>query len=355
EPTDLEDKFIVLEFWTTWCGPCIAAVPHLNKLQEEFAGPDVAFVALSDEKPERIQATLKRVPFQAAVGTDQTQASQIAFGDGKRGLDGLPKTVLIDADNVVRWIGTPKELNGETMRAFLAGEDVPALDRNWEDVLEADDEEGELDGGYNFDYFLDIFKTSTQMYYVELEPLTGKVREEGSIEMGKLGGHFAPITLPELYAEFFPTVPVEVPPAIANQAFSLLFLNKDDDPDFLDRFEADLLRQLSLTKTTEVRQDTVYTVRLVDAAQLDEVKDEQFSSISDDDDQVVITNYALPAVFEELNKFRDEEWRFAGKDDGKRYAFIIQLDDPAAIEKSLAAYGLEVEASLVEREVTVLR
>lgn len=51
-----EDKFIVIEFWATWCGPCLDAVPHLNELQEKFKlNNDLVFISMTDEKPEKIQ------------------------------------------------------------------------------------------------------------------------------------------------------------------------------------------------------------------------------------------------------------------------------------------------------------
>ena len=43
----LKGKVVVLEFWTTWCGPCVAAIPHLNELSEKYADKPVQFIAIS--------------------------------------------------------------------------------------------------------------------------------------------------------------------------------------------------------------------------------------------------------------------------------------------------------------------
>jgi thiol-disulfide isomerase/thioredoxin len=40
----LKGKVVVLEFWATWCGPCIKAMPHLNDLVEQFKNKPVVFI-----------------------------------------------------------------------------------------------------------------------------------------------------------------------------------------------------------------------------------------------------------------------------------------------------------------------
>ncbi|MBT8486590.1 MAG: redoxin domain-containing protein, partial [Phycisphaerae bacterium] len=44
-----KDKVYVLEFWATWCGPCIYNMPHLSKLQEKYKDYDVTIIGVSDE------------------------------------------------------------------------------------------------------------------------------------------------------------------------------------------------------------------------------------------------------------------------------------------------------------------
>lgn len=44
-----KDKLLLLDFWATWCGPCIASFPHLEKLQEKY-NDDLQIIAISDEK-----------------------------------------------------------------------------------------------------------------------------------------------------------------------------------------------------------------------------------------------------------------------------------------------------------------
>src|SRR5215831_9135496 len=51
----LEGKVVVLEFWATWCGPCVAAIPHLNELSDKFKNQPVQFVAITAED----EATIK--------------------------------------------------------------------------------------------------------------------------------------------------------------------------------------------------------------------------------------------------------------------------------------------------------
>ena len=45
--SDLKGKYVYIDVWATWCGPCNAEIPHLKKLEEEFEGRNIYFVSIS--------------------------------------------------------------------------------------------------------------------------------------------------------------------------------------------------------------------------------------------------------------------------------------------------------------------
>ena len=53
-------KVYVVEFWATWCGPCVQSMPHLAALQTEYADKGVQIVSISDEDLDTVQEFLDR-------------------------------------------------------------------------------------------------------------------------------------------------------------------------------------------------------------------------------------------------------------------------------------------------------
>src|SRR5580704_14152480 len=47
-------KVTVLEFWATWCDPCITAIPHWNSVVKQFQNRPVQFLSVTDEAPDLI-------------------------------------------------------------------------------------------------------------------------------------------------------------------------------------------------------------------------------------------------------------------------------------------------------------
>jgi len=128
---NLDKKYVLLEFWATWCATCLEEVPNLNQLQEIFKDKtDLVFVSITDESPEKTKNTLQRVKFNSIVVSDQTKQAFNDFVVDKKGASTLPKTFLIDDKGILRWIGEPYLLNDVVITKFLSGEDILATDNS---------------------------------------------------------------------------------------------------------------------------------------------------------------------------------------------------------------------------------
>ena len=110
---DFGDKLVLLEFWGTWCGPCVAAIPHLNELAEQV-GDRVAFLAVTFEDKAKIDAFRKKQPMRAVIGHDTDRSMPKAFG-----VRGWPTTFLIRGGKVL-FRGSPSQVSVEMLEALSA-------------------------------------------------------------------------------------------------------------------------------------------------------------------------------------------------------------------------------------------
>src|ERR1039457_5194390 len=75
----LKGKVVVLEFWATWCGPCVKAIPHLNDLAEQFKDKPVVFISVTSENEDVVRIFLKNHPMKTWVGLDDYEVLNKAF------------------------------------------------------------------------------------------------------------------------------------------------------------------------------------------------------------------------------------------------------------------------------------
>jgi cytochrome c biogenesis protein CcmG, thiol:disulfide interchange protein DsbE len=96
---DYRGKVVLLNFWATWCAPCLAEMPHYVAWQQEYGGRVLQVIGISmddEEQPVRIAYRKYRLNYPVVMG-DET------IGEMYGGILGLPVTFLIDTKGKIRF------------------------------------------------------------------------------------------------------------------------------------------------------------------------------------------------------------------------------------------------------------
>ena len=126
----------VVEFWATWCGPCIAAFPHLTELNETY-GDAVRFVGVNiwertsgDERRENVAAFVEdqdeRMGYTVALESGSKMAETWMRSAGQ---SGIPAAFIVDGDGRIAWIGHPMALDEPLETVTSDSYDLEALKR----------------------------------------------------------------------------------------------------------------------------------------------------------------------------------------------------------------------------------
>lgn len=120
-------EIVVLDFWATWCPPCVRGLPLVSGVAKEFADKGVVFYAVNvREQPETIKAFLEKNKLDIKVPLDSDGKAGEAYG-----VTGIPQTVIIGKDGTVQAVhvgfapGSENQLRDE-LGKLTAGESLVA-------------------------------------------------------------------------------------------------------------------------------------------------------------------------------------------------------------------------------------
>jgi len=106
--SDLRGSVILLNFWATWCGPCIMEIPDLNRLQEKYQdkGLEVIGITLTSGSPEIISIFAEDQGMNYKVLTDimgsETEIVTNMYGQATGApITGVPTSFIIDRDGYI--------------------------------------------------------------------------------------------------------------------------------------------------------------------------------------------------------------------------------------------------------------
>lgn len=121
-----KDKVYVLEFWATWCGPCVRAIPHVTQLQKKH--PEVIFIGvnvweedLSKVKPF-VEKMGEKMEYRVAIDEngDSGKGTMAKTWLAAAGQNGIPCSFIVNKAGQIAWIGHPMAMD-KPLQQIVAG------------------------------------------------------------------------------------------------------------------------------------------------------------------------------------------------------------------------------------------
>jgi thiol-disulfide isomerase/thioredoxin len=114
---DTTDKYTLIEFWATWCGPCRLSIPKLNHLHQKF-GEELVIIAISEQKEEDVRKFKEpKIEYFSAIDTQKRMKEKL-------GVFGIPHVIIVEPNGYVVWEGFPLlkdyELTEEVVEKILS-------------------------------------------------------------------------------------------------------------------------------------------------------------------------------------------------------------------------------------------
>ena len=117
KPADMKGKVVIVDFYATWCGPCIAAIPHNNEMLKKYKDQGLVIVGVcsSSRGQEKMAAQAKEKGIQYPIARDAKLKSEKAWQ-----VHYYPTYALVDRKGIVRVIGLQPENVEKVVKKLLA-------------------------------------------------------------------------------------------------------------------------------------------------------------------------------------------------------------------------------------------
>ena len=93
--SDLKGKYVYIDLWATWCGPCKREIPFLKEIEKVYHNKNIVFVSISIDKPKKYEVWKKMVEEKELTGIQLYANEDKTFTDAYKVI-GIPRFILID-------------------------------------------------------------------------------------------------------------------------------------------------------------------------------------------------------------------------------------------------------------------
>ena len=100
--SEFDGKIILVNFWATWCKPCIDEMPMLARLKKNYDSRGLQIVGIALDEPHKVREFVSElaINYPILVGSAETILASRQYGNGA-GM--LPYSVLVGTDGIIRW------------------------------------------------------------------------------------------------------------------------------------------------------------------------------------------------------------------------------------------------------------
>lgn len=128
------NKLYFVDFWATWCGPCITAKEHLGVLQKQFPN-ELYIVSITKENPLTVERFLKKRPAKLAIAIDYNGETHKKYN-----VSAIPDGVLFNSKGEVLWRGGAPDLKAHIVAKFLKQQSSKSAFSSFFNVVSSDEE-----------------------------------------------------------------------------------------------------------------------------------------------------------------------------------------------------------------------
>ncbi|OEK08341.1 hypothetical protein A8C32_02495 [Flavivirga aquatica] len=114
---DLKEKYVYIDLWATWCGPCKAEIPFLKKVEKEYHGKNIEFVSISIDRENAYETWRKMVTDKELTGIQLYAKGDKTFTEAYK-VTGIPRFILIDPQGNIVSADAPRPSDSELIDLF---------------------------------------------------------------------------------------------------------------------------------------------------------------------------------------------------------------------------------------------